>query len=83
MRNPDFIDYRLGPEGLWRYTPFTPLANATGAPSISLPIALSPAGLPIGALLTAPHGADALLLQVAAQWEAEVPTPPRLAPASS
>ena len=81
MRNPDFIDYRLGPEGLWRYTPFTPLANATGAPSISLPVALSAAGLPIGALLTAPPGADALLLQVAAQWEAAVPSPPRIAPA--
>lgn len=81
MGNPDFIDYRLGPEGLWRYTPFTPLANATGAPSISLPVALSPAGLPIGALLTAPFGADALLLQVAAQWDAAVPSPPRIAPA--
>ncbi|HEX6019309.1 MAG TPA: amidase [Burkholderiaceae bacterium] len=80
MRNPDFIDYRLGPEGLWRYTPFTPLANATGAPSISLPVALSPAGLPIGALLTAAFGADALLLQVAAQWDAAGPTPPRIAP---
>jgi amidase len=82
MRNPDFIDYRLGPEGLWRYTPFTPLANATGAPSISLPVALSPGGLPIGALLTAPFGADALLLQLAAQWDAAGPTPPRIAPAS-
>jgi Asp-tRNA(Asn)/Glu-tRNA(Gln) amidotransferase A subunit family amidase len=41
MNNPDFIDYRLGPNGLWRYTPFTPLANATGAPSISLPAGLS------------------------------------------
>ncbi|HEU5294083.1 MAG TPA: amidase family protein [Burkholderiaceae bacterium] len=80
MRNPDFIDYRLGPEGLWRYTPFTPLANATGAPSISLPVALSSAGLPIGALVTAPFGADALLLQLAAQWEAAVTPPPRIAP---
>jgi len=80
MRNPDFVDYRLGPDGLWRYTPFTPLANATGAPSISLPVALSPAGLPIGALLTAPPGADALLLQVAAQWDSAGPTPARIAP---
>jgi len=83
MRNPDFIDYRLGREGLWRYTPFTPLANATGAPSISLPVALSGGGLPIGALLTAAPGADALLLQLAAQWEAAVPSPPRIAPLST
>lgn len=69
MSNPDFIDYRLGPQGLWRYTPFCPLANATGAPAISLPVARSAAGLPIGAMLQGPHGADALLLRVAAQWE--------------
>ena len=70
MSNPDFIDYRLGPQGLWRYTPFCPLANATGAPAVSLPVARSSAGLPIGAMLQAPHGQDALLLRVAAQWEA-------------
>ena len=71
MRNPDFIAYRLGPEGLWRYTPFTPLANATGAPSISLPAGRTPSGLPVGAMLTAPFGADALLLRLAAQWEVD------------
>lgn len=70
MHNPDFIDYRLGPQGLWRYTPFCPLANATGAPAISLPVAMSSGGLPIGAMLQAAHGEDALLLRVAAQWEA-------------
>lgn len=72
MGNPDFIDYRLGPQGLWRYSPFTPLANATGAPSISLPVGRSAAGTPIGALLTAPFGADLLLLRLAAQWEADI-----------
>ena len=70
MNNPNFIDYRLGPQGLWRYTPFTPLANATGAPSISLPAGRSKEGLPIGAMLSAQLGEDALLLGVAAQWEA-------------
>ncbi len=81
MSNPDFIDYRLGPEGLWRYSPFTPLANATGAPSISLPAGLSPEGLPIGAMLSAPLGDDVLLLRVAAQWEAAQPKPLPMAPA--
>ncbi len=70
MNNPSFIDYRLGPNGLWRYTPFTPLANATGAPSLSLPAGLSSNGLPIGAMLSGRFGEDALLLQVATQWEA-------------
>jgi amidase/6-aminohexanoate-cyclic-dimer hydrolase len=81
MSNPDFIDYRLGPEGLWRYTPFTPLANATGAPSISLPVGLSSNGLPIGAMLGAALGEDALLLRVAAQWEAATPQRRTIAPA--
>jgi amidase len=80
MHNPDFIDYRLGPNGLWRYTPFTPLANATGAPSISLPVGRSSGGLPIGAMLGAMPGEDALLLRVAAQWEASQDCSTRIAP---
>jgi amidase len=80
MSNPDFIDYRLGPEGLWRYTPFTPLANATGAPAISLPAGHSRDGLPIGAMLSAPLGGDALLLRLAAQWETATPQRVVIAP---
>lgn len=82
MDNPDFMDYRLGPHGLWRYSPFTPLANATGAPAISLPVGRSRQGLPIGAMLAAPLGGDALLLRVAAQWEAATPQRELIAPAS-
>ncbi|MBL8361096.1 MAG: amidase [Rubrivivax sp.] len=67
MTNPDFLDYRIGPQGLWRYSPYAPLANATGAPAISVPAGLARDGLPIGAMLAAPFGEDALLLQVAAQ----------------
>ena len=67
MDNPDFIDYRLGPAGLWRYSPFTPLANVTGAPSLALPAARSAEALPIGVMLSGRLGDDALLLQVAAQ----------------
>lgn len=70
MHNPDFIDYRLGPTGLWRYTPFCPLANATGAPAISLPAGRSATGLPIGAMLSGRLGDDVRLLRVAAQLEA-------------
>jgi amidase len=70
MTNPDFLDYRLGPAGLWRYSPFAPLANATGGASIALPAGLSSGGLPIGAMLTGQLGDDALLLQIAAELEA-------------
>ncbi len=66
----DYLDYRLGPEGLWRYSPFTALANATGGASISVPAGRSASGLPIGAMLTAGIGADATLLQLAADLEA-------------
>lgn len=70
MDREDFIDYRLGPQGLWRYSPFCPLANATGAPAISLPAGRSVSGLPIGAMLSGALGEDALLLRVAGEWEA-------------
>lgn len=69
MKNPDFVDYRLGPNGLWRYSPFTPLANATGVPSLAIPAARSELGLPIGVMLSGRFGDDALLLQVAAQLQ--------------
>ena len=70
MTNSNYEDYRLGPNGLWRYTPFTPLANATGQPSMSVPAGKSSAGLPIGALITGRFGEDALVLSLAAQIEA-------------
>lgn len=61
------------------YAPFTELFNATGQPAISLPLARSPEGLPIGMQLIAPLGGDALLLSVAAQLERELPWAPYLA----
>jgi len=82
MSHPDFTEYRMGAQGLWRYSPFAPLANATGAPAISLPAGLSGAGLPIGAMLSAALGQDALLLRVARQWELlQGGAPAALAPA--
>jgi amidase len=47
------------------FTPFTPVANQTGQPAISLPIATSRSGLPVGAHLVAAPGREDLLLQVA------------------
>jgi amidase len=70
MNNPDFLDYRIGPDGLWRYSPFAPLGNATGGASIALPAGLSQDGLPIGAMLTGQLGDDALLLRLSAELEA-------------
>ena len=48
---------------------FTALLNATGNPAISLPLAQSEEGLPIGIQLIAPLGGEDVLLRVAAQLE--------------
>ena len=73
MTNPDFVDYRIGPQGIARYSPFTPLANVTGQPAMSVPAGLSGAGLPIGVQLVGRFGEDAALLALAAQIEAQRP----------
>ena len=53
---------------------FTPLANATGAPSISLPLGHDDdTNLPIGMMASAPMGHDGLLLQLALELEAARP----------
>jgi len=55
-----------------KYSGFCALFNATGQPSISLPLHHSDAGLPIGVMFSSRWGADAELLQLARQLEREV-----------
>lgn len=54
---------------------FTPLQNITGDPAISLPLAQSAAGLPIGMMFTAPAGGEATLLELAFELEQAQPFP--------
>jgi amidase len=55
---------------------YTPLANATGAPAISLPLALdADKRLPVGMMFSAAHGKDGLLLQLAVEIEEARPWP--------
>jgi amidase len=61
------------------YAPYTEIFNATGQPAVSLPIATSGAGLPIGVQFAAALGEDAKLLTLAAWLEREMPWAPRLA----
>jgi len=55
------------------YVPFTPLGNATGQPSISLPLHSTPDGLPVGLLFQAACGNEALLYRLAGQLEEAKP----------
>lgn len=51
------------------YTPFGMQMNLAGQPAISLPIAQTAEGLPIGIQLSSAKGQDYLLLQLAQQFE--------------
>ncbi len=53
--------------------PFTSLQNATGQPAISLPLAMSREGLPIGLQFVARSGDEMTLLKLAAQLEQAAP----------
>jgi amidase len=63
----------------YRFAPYTELFNVTGQPAISLPLAQSRAGLPMGVQLAAPLGEDATLLSLAGWFEREMPWNSRLA----
>jgi amidase len=55
------------------YVPFTGLQNITGQPAISLPLAWSKSGLPIGVQFVGRFGEEHVLLQLAAQIEKAQP----------
>jgi amidase len=55
------------------YMPYTPIQNATGQPSISLPLHWNAERLPIGTLFTSALGEEAKLLRLAAQLEQAKP----------
>ncbi len=58
-------------ERLTRYANFTPLANATGAPALSMPAALTLDNLPISVQLMGQHGGERTLLELAYALESE------------
>lgn len=55
------------------FSPWTGLSNITGQPSMSLPLAMSAEGLPIGVMVTGRYGDEATLLRLAAQIEQAAP----------
>ncbi|MGY0465343.1 amidase [Kitasatospora sp. cg17-2] len=58
---------------LTRYVAITPVNNVTGGPAIALPTGASADGLPIGVHLSAAHGEERLLLELAFALEADRP----------
>ncbi|MNH32075.1 6-aminohexanoate-cyclic-dimer hydrolase [compost metagenome] len=60
-------------EQIFTYAPFTNLFNATGQPSISLPLAESKSGLPIGLQMTGKFADELTLLQLGRQLEEAMP----------
>lgn len=64
----------------FREVAYTPVANITGQPSISLPLCQSDSGLPIGMMFTANFGCEGVLLQLARQLEQSMPWKDRVPP---
>ncbi len=60
---------------LVEWVAFTPLQNATGEPAISLPLAQSANGLPVGMMFAAPLGHERRLLELSYELEAAKPWP--------
>ncbi len=60
-------------ERVYDFISQTPIANATGQPSMSLPLHWNEAGLPIGTLFTGKFGDEATLFRLAGQLEQAQP----------
>jgi amidase len=63
------------------FIPFTPVFNASGQPSMSVPLHWTGGGLPVGVMLTARYGDDATLFRLAGQLERARPWRGRRPPA--
>jgi amidase len=67
------------------FAPFTGAWNAAGVPALTVPLARSASGVPIGVQLVGPLGSEARLLALARSLERALPWPrhaPMPAPAA-
>ena len=69
----DYLNYRIGPDGVFAYSPFCAIFNASGQPAASLPLGMSQTGLPIGIHLAAAFGQDETLISLCAEIEHATP----------
>jgi amidase len=66
-----------------RFSPFTPLCNATGQPAMSVPLYWNEEGLPIGIQFIGRFGDEATLFRLASQLEEAMPWQQRRPPVSA
>ncbi|MBC2833925.1 amidase [Paragemmobacter straminiformis] len=76
----DYVAFRMGPDGVFPYSPFCAVFNASGQPAASVPLGQSDTGLPIGIHLAAPFGQDETLIALCAELERATPWAARRAP---
>ncbi|KNY14072.1 hypothetical protein AKG11_25965 [Shinella sp. SUS2] len=76
-------DWRRYIERYFAFIPFTPLANAAGLPSMTLPLHHDSSGLPIGIMFTGRFGAEDTLFRLAGQIEQAMPWIGRKPPVSA
>lgn len=76
----DYLGFRIGPDGVFAYSPFCAAFNASGQPAASVPLGWSDTGLPIGIHLAAAFGADEDLIALCAELESAQPWGGRRAP---
>ncbi len=66
-------DYETLMDRLLEWVTFTPFQNVSGDPAISLPLAATSGGLPMGMMFAAGAGREALLLELAFELEEAAP----------
>ena len=74
------VDFETWGKRAAAFTPFTQIANITGQPAMSVPLAMSRSGLPIGVQFIGRYGEEALLFRLAAQLEQAAPWKSRRPP---